>query len=246
MFSVHAHAVSKLAALALATGAIALTGAIQASADTSQPFTCTNQSGGMAGARGTVFNLRAANHTSFDRLVIGLPTTNGVPSFRITQQSSATFTQDPSGQPTTLEGSAGLRLVFQNTDITSGAPSDIKPNLPEMREVKNIGNFERVVSYGIGLSKPACFRVLELSGPSRLVIDVAVPSSSTAAAPVRTSSSSAPATTAAVPLTLAATGQPQSPAQPSALAMIVLGLGLVATAGGARLLRHRLSARKSA
>jgi hypothetical protein len=236
MFTLHAHVLTKLAALALVTGTIALTGATQASADSSPPFTCTNKSDGVAGARGTVFNLRAANHVSFDRLVIALPTTNAVPSFRITQQSSATFTEDPSGQQTTLEGSAGLRLVLQNTDITPGAPSDIKPNLPEIREVKNIGNFERVVSYGIGLSKPACFRVLELSGPSRLVIDVAVPSSSTAPAPTTVVSPAAP--TAAMPATLATTGQPREPAQPSSLPIVVLGLGLAGITGGAGLLRR--------
>ena len=238
MFTMHTHVVTKLAALALATGAIALTGAIQASADSSPPFTCTNKSDGAAGARGTVYNLRAANHVSYDRLVIGLPTTNAVPSYRITQQSSASFTQDPSGRRTTLEGSAGLRLVLQNTDITPGAPSDIKPNLPEIREVRKIGNFERVVSYGIGLSKPACFRVFELSGPSRLVIDVAVPSSSTATA--QTTGSSAPANSAPVVSTLATTGQPRQPAQPSSLPIVALALGLAAMAGGGSLLRRRL------
>lgn len=240
MFSMHAHAVARIAAIALTAGALSLTGAIQASADTSQPFSCTDKSGGAPGARGTVVNLRAANHSSFDRLVIGLPTTNTVPSFRVTQQSSATFTRDPSGQPRTLEGSAGLRLVFQNTDIAPGAPSDIKPNLPEIREVRNIGNFEHVVGYGIGLSAPACFRVLELSSPSRLVIDVAVPS--TAAARTAVPPSAAPTTNAAMPSTLATTGRRHGPA-PSTLPVVTLGLGLTLLAGGAGLLRRRLSLR---
>ena len=42
-----------------------------------------------------------------------------------------------------LDGSAGIRLVLQNSDIADGVPSDMKPELPEIREVANIGNFER-------------------------------------------------------------------------------------------------------
>jgi hypothetical protein len=94
-------------------------------------------------------------------------------------QRSSTFVQDPSGRRVTLEGSAGLRIVFQNADVAPGVPSDLKPRLPEIREVKKIGDFERVVSYGVGLSRRACYRAFELSGPgggpTRLVIDVRTP-----------------------------------------------------------------------
>src|SRR4029077_20632875 len=46
-----------------------------------------------------------------------------------------------------------------------------------------LGNFERVLTYGIGLSSSQCVRVLQLSN-SRLVIDVATSgAASTTAAP---------------------------------------------------------------
>ena len=94
-------------------------------------------------------------------------------------QRSSTFIEDASGRPVRLEGSAGLKVVFKNADVAPGVPSDLKPRLPEIREVKKIGEFERVVSYGVGLIRSACYRAFELSGPgggaTRLVIDVRTP-----------------------------------------------------------------------
>ena len=160
------------ATLAAAAGALVLSGAIQASAEDLGPFTCSNRAGGVAGASGTVSAIRIAHHDGYDRLVIGFAFSNSMPQYQLTRQASSTFVRDASGQPVALEGSAGIRAVLQNSDIVSGLASDFKPRLPEIREVANIGDFERVVSYGIGLKTAACFRVLELSGPTRLVIDV--------------------------------------------------------------------------
>jgi hypothetical protein len=56
---------------------------------------------------------------------------------------------------------------------TYTGPSDLKPTgTATLREARDIGDFEGVVSWGLGLSKPACFRAFTLSGPSRLVVDV--------------------------------------------------------------------------
>src|SRR5438445_5511348 len=195
-----------LAALVAGAGALAVASAVSASAGDS--FSCTNRTGGVAGARGTVYDIRAAHHDGYDRLVIGFPTTNSMPPYRITQQSSAHFPRDASGRDVALEGNTGLRVVFQNSDIQPGAPSDIKPRLPEIREVANVGNFERVVSYGVGLGSAACFRVTELSGPTRLVIDVQTPASATTSATAANQASSAPSS-------LALTGHPAATALPS-------------------------------
>src|SRR5437899_5414800 len=163
---------SILVALALSAGALTLVGALPASAGDLGPFTCTDKSGGVSGAPATVYDVRIAHHDGYDRLVIGFPTTNSMPQYQLNRQTTAHFVRDASGQPVTLRGSAGMRVVLQNADIVSGAPSDLKPNLPEIREVAQIGDFEDVVSYGVGLSTLGCIRVLELSGPTRLVIDV--------------------------------------------------------------------------
>ena len=170
-----------LGALALTAGAIVLAGPLQVAAGELGPFTCTDRSGGVADIAATVTAIRIAHHDGYDRLVIGFASSNSMPQYQLTQQATSDLVRDASGLPLTLGGSAGLRVVLRNADITPGAPTHLKPELRAIREVAQIGNFERVVSYGVGLAKPACFRVLELSGPTRLVIDVETPADAPAA-----------------------------------------------------------------
>jgi len=225
-----------LGALALTAGAVTLTGILPASADSLGAFTCADKAGGVAGASGTVYDVKVAHHDGYDRLVIGFPTANSMPQYQLNRQATAHFVRDASGQPVTLSGSAGIRVVLRNADIVNGAPADLKPNLPEIREVAQIGNFERVVSYGVGLSTPACIRVLELSGPTRLVIDVQTAPDAAAAATSAPSPNVVASTAVGEPATpsdLAATGHPAQPAQPansSVIAALILGL-LAVTAG---------------
>jgi hypothetical protein len=96
------------------------------------------------------------------------------------------------------------------------------------------------VSYGVGLATPACIRVLELSGPTRLVIDVQTPADAPAATAGASTSASQPAT----PSDLATTGQPRQPAQPSSFPVIALILGLLAVTGGLTIVGIRRFARK--
>jgi hypothetical protein len=240
-----------MGALALAAGAITLTGALQASADDLGPFTCTNKSGGIANAPGTVAAIRVAHHDGYDRLVFefGPSAAGAVPQYELTRQSSATFIRDASGQPVKLDGSAGIRTVLRNSDIADGVPSDLKPGLPEIREVVNIGNFERVVSYGIGLKDAACFRALELSGPTRLVIDVQTPAAASAATtPAATSQPVAPAAAAtaqpSLPSDLAATGHPAAAGQPAGMPFVPILLGLLALTAGLTIVGLRRFARR--
>jgi hypothetical protein len=242
MFAIHRLA-SQLVAVALATGALAITGVIQASAQDLPAFTCTDKSGGGASAAGTVYDVRVAHHDGYDRLVIGFPTANAMPQYQLTRQTTAHFVRDASGQPVTLQGNAGIHLVLRNADLVTGAPNDLRPNLPEIREVEQIGNFERVVSYGVGLATPACFRVLELSGPTRLVIDVQTPPDA-AAAPSATTSPSTVASQPATAADLAATGHPAQPAQPATFPIFALILGLLAVTAGLTVAGLRRFARK--
>jgi hypothetical protein len=245
MFAIH-RLESQLVAVALATGAIAITGLIQASAQDLPAFTCTDKSGGAASAAGTVYDVRVAHHDGYDRLVIGFPTANAMPQYQLNQQTTAHFVRDASGQPVTLQGNAGIHLVLRNADLVTGAPNDLRPNLPEIREVEQIGNFERVVSYGVGLATPACFRVLELSGPTRLVIDVQTPADA-AAATAAPSATTSPSTVASQPATaadLAATGHPAQPAQAATFPIFALILGLLAVTAGLTVAGLRRFARK--
>jgi hypothetical protein len=233
--SLRRHLRLTLGALALTAGAMTLTGILPASADSLGAFTCDDRSGGVAGAAATVSALRTAHHDGYDRLVIGFATSNSMPQYQLARQATSTFIRDASGQPVTLQGSAGIRVVLHNADIASGVPNDLRPDLPEIREVAQIGDFERVVSYGVGLSTPACIRVLELSGPTRLVIDVqtAPDAPAATAAPSTTAAPSAAASQPATPADLAATGHPARPAQPAnSPVSVALILGLLAVTAG--------------
>ena len=151
---------------------------------TPQPFLCQDQSGGSNGQTTQLTSIRPASHADagYDRVVFDF--SGGIPSWDLTRQASATFVRDASGQPVTLDGTVGIKLVFRDTDVASGVPVDSKPALTSVREIAQIGNFERVLTYGIGISSSQCVRVLQLTGPSRLVVDVATTASaSTTAAP---------------------------------------------------------------
>lgn len=226
-----------MGAAALTAAAIVLTGALPAAAGDLGQFTCTDRSGGIADSAATVTAIRIAHHDGYDRLVIGFATSNTMPQYQLTQQATSHFVHDASGQPVTLNGSAGVRVVLRNADITPGVPTDVKSALPAIHEVTQIGNFERVVSYGVGLATPACLRVLELSGPTRLVIDLQTPPD----APAATAAPSIAANQPATPSDLAATGHP---AQPATFPIVPLILGLLALTAGLSITGIRRFARK--
>jgi len=247
MFALHRPRFAlRLATLTVVAGAAAIGCVIQTSAQDLPAFTCTDKSGGAASAAGTVTGIRIAHHDGYDRLVIDFSSgTTAVPQYDLTRQNSSTFVRDASGQPVTLEGSAGIRAVLRNSDIASGVPSDLKPRLPQIREVANIGNFERVVSYGVGLKTAACFRVLELSGPTRLVIDVQTPPDAVASvSPAATAQPSSVAAPSVIPSDLAATGHPASTGQPAGMPIAPILLGLLAVTAGLTIAGLRRFARK--
>jgi hypothetical protein len=155
-----------------------------------------------------------------------------MPEYQLNRQTTAHFVRDASGQPVVLNGSAGIRVVLRNADIVTGSPTDLKPNLPAIREVAQIGNFERVVSYGVGLAAPTCVRVLELGSPTRLVIDV----QTAADAPAATTAPSTAASQPATPSDLALTGQPAQPAQPATFPILPLLLGVLTVIAGSTIL----------
>lgn len=144
----------------------------------STPFVCTTgaTSGAATGAPGPqgLTTVRAGAQPGYDRFVMEFD--GDVPAYRITPQDSATFTRDPSGIQVTLRGSAGLLVVLQGAkrgDVPYTGPSDLTPGLTQLQEARLTGDSEGVVSFGLGLTRPGCYRVLLLTGPSRLVIDIA-------------------------------------------------------------------------
>lgn len=162
-------------------------------------FPCTARAGGTAGLPAQLTAVRVGRQQGFDRITFEFATpasaaagkVSGLPAYRVEPQSSAAFDRDPSGLRMNLDGAAGLRVVFQNSsavNTTAGSAkptytgsNDIKAGLPIVRELALVGDFERVLSWGAGLSSPGCLRVSELSNPTRLAVDVS-PASATGAA----------------------------------------------------------------
>lgn len=149
---------------------------------TPQPFSCLDRSGGTTGAVSQLRTIRTAPHAGYDRIVFEF--SGQIPSYDLTRQASPTFVRDASGQTVLLDGDAGIKLVFRDADAASGVPTDARPALTSLKEIAQVGSDEGVLSYGIGIASSPCVRTLELSGPSRLVLDVATTTSaSTTAAP---------------------------------------------------------------
>ena len=145
-------------------------------------FSCLDHSGGAdSGPAMQLTAVRVAHQTGYDRIVFEFAPQAGatahIPAYTVSRQASAKFVKDPSGQLVTMRGSAGLRIVLHGA---SGATSytgnrDQIVNLPVVQEVEQLGDFEAVLSWGAGLSQASCIRTLELSNPTRLVIDVQTP-----------------------------------------------------------------------
>lgn len=136
-------------------------------------------SGGTAGVV-TVTDVRVGTSAAYDRFVIQFD--GPVPAYTVTPQGSATFTQDPTGQPLQLRGASGVRIVVHGASNSSptgspgyGGPLDLTPNYPDLQEARQLGDFERVYSWGLGLGRLSCLRVSVFTGPDRLVVDVLKP-----------------------------------------------------------------------
>jgi hypothetical protein len=54
---------------------------------------------------------------------------------------------------------------------------DIKAGYPELKEAEQIGAFEGVFSWGLGVASPdgGCYRATLMQNPERLVIDLQQP-----------------------------------------------------------------------
>ena len=122
----------------------------------------------------TLVDVRAAGHPGFDRVVFEFR--GAVPEHHVRYVEQ--LVEDGSGNPVSVAGNADLEVVFQgaNAHKADGTPSvgprRFSPGLTAVKEVAQTGDFEAVVSYGIGLDRRRPLTVSTLSGPSRLVIDV--------------------------------------------------------------------------
>jgi LPXTG-motif cell wall-anchored protein len=153
-------AVSTAALVAMASPAAAL-----------PAFGTAPVTGGGTGGQGAIQSVTVGQHAGYDRVVFA--TGNGIPHYRVEYVSQVT--QDASGQPVPLQGSAFLQVSMQL--VSAAVQPTITPRFPALRQIKGAGFFEAVASYGIGQTSKAGFRVFTLSSPNRVVIDLQAPAS---------------------------------------------------------------------
>ena len=122
-----------------------------------------------------------ARHEGYDRVVFQFR--NSRPGYRV-EYVEPPLREDGSGNLVKVEGSAYVlvrmeqasgfdletgegELVYEGPRRISG--SDFGTSV--VRELVRTGDFEAVLSWAVGLSDRVDFRVLELDGPPRLVVD---------------------------------------------------------------------------
>ena len=138
------------------------------------PFTTAPKTAAGSGGQAELFGAAAGCHSTFDRFVIRARFATPGYDVRYVSQIVA----DGSGNPVSLLGTRRIRVIVRNArgHTSSGTnllPRVITPGCSNLRQVKKAGDFEGVVTYGLGLRRKTGFRVFRLTGPTRIVIDVA-------------------------------------------------------------------------
>jgi len=165
-----------------AAGAVALTAALTlaslpAQADQGAP-TSTQTRSVERSPRPTpqVTDIRTGRHATFDRVVIDLD--GAAPGYKVGYVK--VVREDGSGKVVDTRGRANLlvRLTPADAHDSNGHPTYDGPhrftvNYPSLREVAFAGDFEATVSIALGISHKDGFRVMTLSNPTRIVVDVA-------------------------------------------------------------------------
>jgi hypothetical protein len=124
----------------------------------------------------TLVGVRTGRHGRYDRTVFDF--TGGTPSFHV---EYAPLVGEGTGTPVPLAGAVTLRVAFDGAfpyNVSTGAPTiDLgrvyDPAFPTLRQIKSGGAFEGRISFGLGLADRVGFRVLRLTGPPRIAVDVA-------------------------------------------------------------------------
>ena len=132
---------------------------------------------GMAPPVCTLVDVRVDEHPGYDRAVFEF--TDCMPGYRVEYIDEAAGCG--SGLPEAVAGSAILQVnanpaMAHNDAGETTIPSlELTPGMASMLELKSTCDFEGYVTWAIGLSAEADFRVIELTEPYRLVVDVQTP-----------------------------------------------------------------------
>lgn len=120
--------------------------------------------------------IRTAEHAGFDRVVFEF--SGGKPAYAASVVPAVY--SDAKGDVVPLAGQTLLRVVFRGATAwcpepagrTYAGPSALTPYYPRLLVVSAAGDFEQVLSFGVGLAAPGGYRVYSLASPYRVVLDV--------------------------------------------------------------------------
>ena len=138
------------------------------------PFTTAPKTASGSGGQAELFGAATGCHATFDRFVVrGRLAT---PGYDVRYVSK--IVADGSGNTITLLGTKRIRVVIRQARGHTSAGANLLPSVrtplcSNLRQVKKAGDFEGVVSFGLGLRRKTGFRVFRLTSPTRIVVDVA-------------------------------------------------------------------------
>ena len=124
----------------------------------------------------TLVGVRAASHAGYDRVVFEFA--GGDRPWIHVEYVDRPVLDCGAGEVVPLAGDAWLLVRFypMNAHDESGQPTagprEHAFRLPIVIEAKRTCDFEAVVEYVMGVTSPNRYRVIELTGPPRVVVDV--------------------------------------------------------------------------
>jgi hypothetical protein len=127
--------------------------------------------------RAQITDVRAGTHEGYDRVVFEFAL--GIPDTIIEGVLSPLYA-DPSGLELKVAGTAFLKVTMHGASkispdggVTYSGSTNFEPGFDQLKQLIEGGDFEAVSTWYLGLDGGGCIRVLTLSDPSRLVIDIA-------------------------------------------------------------------------
>jgi hypothetical protein len=138
------------------------------------PFSTGPKTSGSSGGQAELFAMATGCHPTFDRFVVRARLAK--PGYDVRYVTK--IVEDGSGKTVSLLGTKRIRVTVREArGHTSGGanllPGALTPLCSNLRQVKRAGDFEGVVTFGLGLRGKSGFRVFRLTGPTRIVVDVA-------------------------------------------------------------------------
>ena len=140
-------------------------------------FTCEMPIEGVGTVdRAQITDVRVGSHDGYDRVVLEFD--EGIPPYLL-QDATPPLLSDPAGMEMDVAGTVFRNLVLlggtrvtENGELTYDGRTDFTPDFPVLAELVESGDFEATSAWYLGLHQDSCARVLTLTGPARLVVDI--------------------------------------------------------------------------